>query len=147
MRDRDEGQVMIISIGFMFIALVLIGVITTVTAIQLDRSRLWNLADSAALHAAASLDQGAHFDQQGPERLVTITDESVERAAADYLKQAPPAGSLSGVRLTRATTPDGRNAVIVLDGVSRPGLLGWLARTLGGPGGVGLRVESSARAS
>lgn len=146
-RGRDDGQIMILSIGFMALALVLIAVITTVTAIQLDRNRLWNLADDSARFAAGSIDLDSFYIEQPQGSSVPISDSSVRRAVDEYLALAPPdTGSLGHVHVTQAATPDGRTAVVVLESVSQPAMLTWLLRTFADSEGVAIRVESSARA-
>ena len=139
---------MLLSIGFMVIALALIFVVVTVTAIQLDRDKLWNTADDAARYAAGAIDQGTFYrESDAVHDGVPITAASVQQAVNEYLALAPPAqGSLHNIRVTHSTTPDGRTAVVVLEGVSQPATLGWFMRTFSHSDGVAIRVESSARA-
>lgn len=139
---------MILSIGFMAIALVLISMVITVTAIQLDRDRLWNLADDSARFAAGSIDQDTFYREEPSETDgVPVTDSSVQRAVEEYLALVPAeGGSLGPIRIAGASTPDGRTAVVSLESVSRPAMLAWLMKTFADSDGVAIRVESSARA-
>lgn len=146
--NPESGQIMLLSIGFMVVALALIAVVVTATAIQLDRDRLWNTADDAARYAAGAIDQES-FYQESRSALdgVPTTNDSVQRSVAEYLELAAPVqGDLKNMRLTHAESPDGRTAVVVLEGVSRPAMLGWFLSTFANSDGVAIRVESSARA-
>lgn len=146
--EPESGQIMLLSIGFMAIALALISVVITVTAIQLDRDRLWNTADDAARYAAGAIDQDAFYQgSQARHDGVPVTNDSVQEAVDEYLAMAAPSqGSLRQIQVTHAATPDGQTAVVVLEGVSRPTMLGWVLRTFTQSEGVTVHVESSARA-
>lgn len=142
----EEGQIMVMSLGFMVIAILLIITATMVTALHLDRVRLWDLADETARAGASAIDVDAFYSASGGLRPgeVPISDSSVRGAAQDYLERVQH--SFERVAVAKAYTSDGRTAVVELRATSRPGLLGWLA-AIGGPqDGVVLRVESSARA-
>ena len=117
------------------------------TALHLDRVRLWDLADETALAGAGAFDQGEFYAQGGaPEPgQVLVSDASVREAAQDHLAKVGEQGTLVGVQITRAHTPDGHTAVVALEAESRPGMLAWLQSTFGGVGGVDLSVESYAR--
>lgn len=144
----ESGQIMLLSIGFMMIALALISVVITVTAIQLDRDRLWNTADDAARYAAGAIDEDSFYQgSQASHDGVPVTNNSVEQAVDEYLALAAPSqGSLESIEIAHAATPDGQTAVVVLEGVSRPTMLGWVLRTFTQSDGVTVHVESSARA-
>ncbi len=146
--SSDAGQITLLAIGFMVIALALIFVVVSVTAIQLDRNRLWNTADDAARFAANAIDFDAFYVDPDPNLDgVPITDASVQQAVTEYLALASqPSGSLHQVRITQAHTPDGRTATVTLEGVSQPAMLGWFLRTFSQSDGVAIRVHSSARA-
>lgn len=146
--EPESGQIMLLSIGFMMIALALISVVITVTAIQLDRDRLWNTADDAARYAAGAIDEDAFYQgSQANHDGIPVTNDSVQQAVDEYLALAAPSqGSLHKIQVTHAATPDGQTAVVVLEGVSRPTMLGWVLRTFTQSDGVTVHVESSARA-
>lgn len=148
---REEGQIMVLSLVLMLIAMLLIAIAVVSTALHLDRVRLWNLADQAALYASGVADQSQLYaeDYLGAEGVVPISDSTVRAAVEKYLNRSNSAGStgsLTDIEVTVATTPDGQTAVVGLAGVSRPTLLGWLVQTFGGRQGVHLSVESAARA-
>jgi len=143
----DDGQVMILSLGFAVLALLLVLVVTAATGVHLDRKRLLALADMAALSAADQVGNG-YFG--GPEDRgqagVPLTEQTVRAAVEQYVREHPePAARWDGVRVLEATTPDGRSAVVRLGAVTQPPVLTWVLAPW--TDGVALEVEGSARAS
>jgi hypothetical protein len=90
---RDDGTVTVMTIGF----LVLIGLLTVVvvnsSAAFLERQRLNNLADGAALAAADGLDEAGFY----ADRDIVLDPAEARRLVGDYL-----AGE--GVRVVRVST-------------------------------------------
>jgi len=90
---RDDGTVTVMTIGF----LVLIGLLTVVvvnsSAAFLERQRLNNLADGAALAAADGLDEAGFYADHD----IVLDPAEVRRLVGDYL-----AGE--GVRVVRVST-------------------------------------------
>ena len=146
-RRGDDGQVLILSLGFAVLALLLVLVVTAATGVHLDRKRLLALADLAALSAAdeVSTRYFAGPQDRGPGG-VPLTDETVRAAVERYVRDHPePAAAWDGVRVLEATTPDGRSAVVRLGALTRPPVLTWVLAPW--TDGVRLEVEASARAS
>ena len=130
------------SLVFTTIALALVVVVVAVTSVHLERKRLLTVADGAALHAAAVIDEGefyggAHGDAPA------LTRSSVEAAVADYLRRSPEAARLQDLAITEASTPDGQSASVALVAVARPALVGWLVDLV--DDGVVIAASSSAR--
>lgn len=144
---RDDGQVMVLSLGFGVVAILLVLVVTAATAVHLDRKRLLAVADLAALSAA---DQVSTRYFGGPADRGTagipLTDATVRAAAEEYVRSHPdPAARWDRVRVLDATTTDGRTAVVRLGAVTRPPLVTWVLEPW--TGGIELVVEATARAS
>lgn len=148
--DDDEGQVMILTLGFVVVALLLVAVVASVAALHLERKRVLALADLVALDAADALTERAYFESGvGVDAEVDglpLTDHAVRDAVEDYLQRHPDewAGWRS-LRVRDASSPDGRSARVELEAVANPGPGGWLLSWWGE--GVELRAESVARAS
>ena len=153
LRDDDSGQVLVLAIGFVAVALALIATVAAVTSVQLERKRLLSVADAAAAYAAGTFDETlfhANLDQVGDETVdpvIVLTDASVATAAQEYLDDSADVVPLRDVRLVAGTSPDGQTAVVELAGVARPALVGWLMDVLDDDGGVRIVVEGAARGS
>lgn len=146
-RPADEGQVMILSLGFGVVAILLALVIAAATGVHLDRKRLMALADLAALSAAdqVSTRYFGSVDDRGEEG-VPLTDATVRAAVEEYVRAHPePAARWDGVAVLEAGTSDGRTAVVRLGAVTRPPLITWVLEPWSD--GIELVVEGTARAS
>ncbi len=143
----DDGQVMLLSLGFAVLALALVLVVGAATGVHLDRKRLLATADLAALAAADQVSE-RYFEAGGGRGSagVPLTDASVRAAVEQYLADHPdPVARWDGVRVLEASTPDGRTARVRLGAVTRPPLVTWV--TAPWSDGIALEVESVARAS
>ena len=60
-RSRDDGQVMILTLGFVVVALLLITVVVSAAGVHLERKRLLALADLLALEAADAVGDDQYF--------------------------------------------------------------------------------------
>jgi len=146
-RSTDDGQIMILSLGFGVLAILLVLVVTAATGVHLDRKRLLALADLAALSATDEISDGyfGAVEQRGSGG-IPLTDATVLAAVEQYVRDHPePAARWDGVQVLEATSPDGRSAVVRLGAVTRPPVVTWVL----GPwsDGVELEVRGSARAS
>ena len=138
---------MIMGLTLVLVAMLLIGIGAVATDLHLDRVRLWDMADESALAGAGAFDQDEFYGQGAAidPGVVSVSNESVRLAVREYLAKTGERGTLEGVHVAVAHSPDGQTAVVVLEAESRPRMLGWLRATFGGAGGVDLSVESSAR--
>lgn len=146
-QSRDDGQVMILSLGFAVLAILLVLVVVAATGVHLDRKRLLALADLAALSAAdqVSTRYFGTAEDRGASG-VPLTDASVRAAAEQYVAEHPePAARWDGVRVLEARSPDGLTAVVRLGAVTRPPVLTWVLAPWSD--GVVLEVATTARAS
>ena len=144
----DEGQIMLLTLGFAVLAVLLLTAVVSVSAVHLDRKRLLALADLTALASADALDEAAYYSPDRPavregESSLLLTESSVHQAAVDYLATAVPAGRLEGVRLV-STSLDGPTVTVTLHAVTRPVLLSTV--TAPWSDGIDLTVTASAAA-
>ena len=143
---RDDGQVMILALAFGLLAILLVGVVVSATAVHLDRKRLLALADLAALEAADAMDHARYYtsppaDDDAP---VTLTPDDVRIAVEDYLQDAPAAARFDDLEIVEATTQDGRTVVVTQRAVAGVPLVS--AVTAAWSDGVELVVTARARA-
>jgi len=147
-RPADAGQVTILAIGFMVVALALITVVVSATGVHLERKRLLALADLAALSASDALAEDRYFapgagglDEPG----IVLSDDEVRADVETYIADHPDlAARWDGVQVLEASTTDGRTVVVRLGAVTRPVLLSWV--TAPWSDGIALEATSSARA-
>ena len=152
LRSDDGGQIMLLAIGFVVVALALVAVVTAVTSVQLERKRLMTIADAAAAHAAGDFDEESLHAARAPDPGaphaapgLELTDARVADSVAEYLAASRGTLALRDVRVVSATTPDGRTAVVELAGVARPALVGWLVDVVDDDGGVRIGTRGAAR--
>jgi hypothetical protein len=136
---QEEGSILPLVFGFFAVALALVLVVSAATSLYLERSRLYTLADGAALAGADSfaLDT-ARLGADGAVR-PQLDDARVKQAASDYLGVAT-ADRRTRVVLVDAGAPDGRSARVRLAEDWRPPLVSVFV-----PRGVHLEVQGSAR--
>lgn len=142
--DAESGRILVLTLGALTVAVALVLVVATASAVYLDRKALLSLADSAAAYAASQVDEDAYF-RDGELR---VTDESVRTSARDLLLRAPAAASgADDLRIVEPTgTPDGGvTARVTLAATSRPAFLPWVLAPWSD--GIAMTVTSSARAS
>jgi Flp pilus assembly protein TadG len=143
-RARDEGQIGVLALGlFVLVTLLVLGAVD-VTAAQLARMRLLDVADAAALDAADALDERAAYEN-GVLGQLALSDGSVASAAAAHLARTPrPSGITSWSVVPETGTDDGATAVVTVQGTATLPMSGWVLDSLGGS--VTITVTSRARA-
>lgn len=146
MSRDDDGQVMLLSIGYGVLALLLVTVVVSATSVHLDRKRLLDTADLAALAAADAIDVPTYYARgPAPEgSLVGLTPASVRAAVEEHLLASPQAARLTDLAVVEATTTDGRTARVTLRSVARIPLLSEI--TAPWADGIPLQVTAQARA-
>lgn len=129
LRERGEdGQIMLLSMVYGLVALALVMVIVSVSAVYLERKRLLSLADALAADAADAADLQVWYGTEAADRLV-LTDASVRDSVDDYLVAAPAAVTerFEDFAVTAPTgTPDGQTAQVSLTAQVRPPLVPWM---------------------
>lgn len=141
--DPESGQISILLIGMLAVALTIVFAIIGVTSVQLSRIHLLDAADAAALDASDALAEDRAYGE-GIGAGVPLTDASVQEAATAYLASRPLPGRVSGWGLGPGTgSPDGRSAVVELTGQAQIPVLNPLLSAFGGS--VSITVTSNAR--
>ena len=146
----DDGQIMLLSIGYVVLALLLVGVVVSATAVHLQRKQLLILADLAALEAADALDPSAYYtgapasEPSADAPLVRLTPSGVADSVHAYLANAPAADRFTDLAVVEATTTDGRTARVTLRAVAQVPLLNIV--TAAWSDGIELQVTARARA-
>ena len=103
-RSADErGQVTVLVVGFFFVVATLVAVVVDASAAYLQRQRLANLADGAALAAADAVDLDALY-ADGVGQSVILSDAAARQQVTDYLAVA--GADVVGLRWTVAATGD-----------------------------------------
>jgi hypothetical protein len=153
---NDDGQILPLVIAYALIILTLVVVVVDISAVHLQRQRLFSLADGAALDAADALDRSRFYrDGVYPENaeasagdetaVVPLTDQTVRSSAERYLVTAAPLARVAGVAIDQPTgSPDGVTAEVTLIGRATLPLFSFaVARWRDG---VPIRATSRARA-
>lgn len=139
--DPESGRIMLLSLGFVVLGLMLVGVIASAGAVHLDHKRLDNLADLLAASAAGAPSGAALVADGG----LLLTDADVASGLRDDLADYPfPTDLPADLRVAVADAPDGRSARVVLTATSHPPLVRWFTRRFGG--GFALTATATARA-
>lgn len=141
--DPEEGQVSILLIGMVAVALTVVLGVVGVTSVQLGRIHLLDAADAAALDASDALDAPTAYTA-GVGAGVPLTGAGVVQAAQDHLASRALPSRLTGWQVGPGTgTPDGRTAVVVLSGSARIPVVTPVLSVFGGS--VPITVTSTAR--
>lgn len=139
----DEGTIGILTLGFTVLALMLILVVSSASAVHLTRLRLTHLADELAADAADAVDTAGYFDGPGagPASLdlatVAMTDavqRHVDERGVDQLE---------GVHLVSVETLDDSTARIMIEVTVYP--LFGVEALLPFADGITLRATGEAR--
>ena len=147
---RDDGQVTILVIGFVVVALALVAVVVSATQVHLERTRLAALADLAALDAAGQVSDAAYF---GPADVgevpsggtLVASDADIAARVDAYLVGHPDAAARwTDLRVLAAGSPDGSTVRVRLGAVVRPAWTAWVLAPF--TSGIAIAASSSARA-
>ena len=110
----DRGQVTLLIIGFASILLMAIVVVIDASAAYLQRQRLDNRADGAALYGADLGSAGIYTDGLGDDRLAQREAE-VEAAVRDYLARAGAGRTYPGIDVGVRVDTGNRSVTVRLE--------------------------------
>ncbi|MFF2621194.1 pilus assembly protein TadG-related protein [Oerskovia jenensis] len=145
----ESGQILLLTSAFVAFALLLVTVVVSATGVHLDRKRLLDVADAAALDAADSMSADTFYEGRVPvpedQAVLRLSDADVRASVEEFLAAHPEMlDDLHAVTIVEASTPDGRTAEVRLAGLSRPVLVSWVTQLWSD--GIVVRAESGARA-
>ena len=136
----EDGQVMVMVIGYLLLTLLMITVVLGASAVYLDRQKLLSVADGAALTAADTYS----LAEQAPGATAPVpelTPETVRSTVREYLDLTGASARFDGLAVDPATgAPDGRTARVVLTAVVHPPVVNFLV-----PDGIPIVVTADAR--
>jgi hypothetical protein len=118
---KERGSILPLIGGAVALALVMVFGVTTATSLLIERQRLFALADGAAVAASESFDPRG-VRSTGAGIVAPLSDAAVMGVATRYLRAVGP-GSLSGLEIERAHTPDGARASVTLSSLWSPPLV------------------------
>jgi hypothetical protein len=140
----DDGQVVLLVIAYCTIALALVLVVTSASAVHLERKRLLEVADAAALDAADEVAEEIYFPGGATPGSVPVTDASVRAAVERHLDDRGALAEFDDLTIGAGTgSPDGQTAQVTLYATVEPPLIGWAIEAFSG--GVPLQATSRAR--
>ena len=143
--EDEAGQVGVLIIGYVVLALLVITVVAAASSVYLGHKKLLSAADGAALAAADTFSlsqvQGA-ASGAGAAPAAVLDSAAVTAAVQRYLADSGAGDRISGLGIAAETgTTDGRTARVVLSGVVHPPIVNFLV-----PEGIPITAESDARA-
>lgn len=140
----QDGQIGLLILGVCVLVLTLVVGVVNVTAVQLARVRLYDVADAAALDAADALADDAAY-RTGVGTTIPLSDAGVREQAGRHLAQSERPVHVSSWDLAPGTgVGDGRAATVVLTGTVEMPLASALLAAVFGP--VELTVSATAQA-
>ncbi len=140
----DDGQILLLILFYAVIAFSLAAVVVSASAVHLERKRLLEVADGAALDAADAVDPGGYFNDGVRPGSVPLSDRSVRASVDDYLADRGAFTDFDRLVVGSQTgTRDGRTAEVTLYATVEPPLVGWALEAFSG--GITLHATGSAR--
>jgi len=144
----DGGSISLLALGFAILAIVLILVVSAATEVQLQRTRLAQIADELALDAADAMDVPTYYaglaERPNDEAAVGLSESSMRAVVAGHLGEYATRYHLDDVDAVQVRSPDGKTAVVTVAVVVRP--LFGLDALLPWSHGITLTATSAARA-
>jgi hypothetical protein len=144
--DRDEGsrdedgQVMILILGYTVLSLLVVTVVMAVSAVYIEHKKLLSVADGASLAAADAFGLG-EVAAAGAAPVAILDRDSVQGSVQRYLDATGAHSRFSQLGISGETgTPDSRTAHVVLTAVVHPPVVNLLV-----PAGIPIIAVSDAR--
>ncbi|MDJ0356407.1 pilus assembly protein TadG-related protein [Paenarthrobacter sp. PH39-S1] len=138
--DAESGELMVMIIGYVVLALLLVTVVAAVSSVYLGHKKLLSAADGAAVAAADSFTLSGVAGNSGAP-VTILSGDGVRAAASAYLNRNSSYRHISGLTLGGGTgTADGRTARVTLAAVVHPLFINFLI-----PDGIAVTATSTAR--
>lgn len=139
-RGGESGQLMVLLIGYVMLALLLVTVVAAVSSIYIEHKKLLSAADGAAVAAADSFTLGAVVEGNGAPAAL-LTPARINGAVANYLRLNGSYERFSALAVGSGTgTPDGHTAQVTLTAVVHPLFINLLV-----PDGIAITATGAAR--
>jgi len=135
----DEGSTLVLTIFYAGLSLIVVLLVVSASSLYLERSRLYAVADGAALAGAESFGL-AGVDTSESQIAPRLDDAQITAAVDDYLAVTPSSDEFSELGVEHAGTTDGRSATVTLSAVWHPVFVSILV-----PAGFRIEVTSVAR--
>ena len=136
----EDGQIVVLIIGFVLLGLLLATVVMAASSVYLEHKKLLSLADGASVAAADSFTLGELGSAAGTPTAV-LDGGRVRSAAVDYLQRNGAFNRFSGLAVAPGTgSPDGATAVVTLSVAVHPPVVNFLV-----PDGIRVEASSTAR--
>ncbi|MEV7661042.1 Tad domain-containing protein [Paenarthrobacter sp. NPDC089316] len=136
---REDGQITVLILGYVVLALLLATVVMAASAMYLEHKKLLSLADGAAL--AASDSYLVEDLQGGTVPSVTLVDDRVLAATQSYLAKSKAFADHDRLEVGEGTGSEaGGTAVVVLRAVAHPPVISFLV-----PDGIVIEAKATAR--
>ena len=136
----DDGQLMVLIIGYVLLALLLATVVTAASSVYIEHKKLLSLADGASVAAADSFTLG-QLETAGGSPTAVLTGARVRSTAADFLDRSSAFTRFNSLSIGPGTgSPDGSTAVVVLSAAVHPPVVNILV-----PDGIRIEASSTAR--
>lgn len=141
-RIRDDGSVLVLTIGFAVVVMLFVGVVVDSSKLFLTRRALASLADAAATAAAQQIDLEAVY-RGGLSQNLPLSPASAAATAAQSVQVGARGAGLTDVRL-EAVVVIGADVVVTVSGRAMLPLAGLVT---GSSGGVVITVTARARSA
>lgn len=136
----EDGQVIVLIIGYVLLALLVTTVVVGISSVYLEHKRLLSLADAASLAAADSYTLG-DVGTEGSSPSAVLSSARVTNVASDFVTRTPASQRFDKLAVAPATgSPDGSTAVVVLSATVHPPVVNFLV-----PDGIRIEATSTAR--
>lgn len=138
----ESGQVGVLIIGYVLLALLVITVIAGASSVYLGHKKLLSAADGAALAAADTFSLSQVQGSGGSTPAAVLEGSMVTAEVQRYLSESGAGERIESLQIASETgTPDGRTAQVVLTAVVHPPIVNFLV-----PDGIRISAQSDARA-
>lgn len=121
---HEQGSISLLSLGFALVAIALILTGASVTALHVERTRLAQVADEVALHAADAMDVAAYYAGDAPrptdEAALGLSQSRVRAAAQAHTARAAERLGLEQAQLMSVDVTDGHTVTVTVSAVVHP---------------------------